>query len=133
MNAKTIKKIKETVFRFHADPGHGWLAVKRTLLEELEILHKVSAFSYQRGKTVYLEEDCDYSLFYEALSSKGLLSHYGTIMSKESYTNNSSPVRSYEQFDSGPQFATVEGIHTDSCGALFGGKCSCDVENRTTV
>lgn len=53
-------------FKFYCDPGHGWLAVKRTLLDELGIAHLISPYSYAKGGTVYLEEDCDASVFFKA-------------------------------------------------------------------
>lgn len=52
-----------TQFTFHTDPGHGWLAVKRSEVIELGIADKISRYSYQNGDSVYLEEDCDASLF----------------------------------------------------------------------
>lgn len=57
-------------FTFHTDPGHGWLEVPQRLLGELEINNKVSTYSYQRGMTVYLEEDCDAILFVGAFEKK---------------------------------------------------------------
>lgn len=54
--------------KFYSDPGHGWAAVKRQLLEDLGIADKISTFSYQKGKTVYLEEDSDLPKFLTALS-----------------------------------------------------------------
>ena len=56
---------------FYTDPGHGWLEVPRALLHELNIAEKISAYSYQRGDSVYLEEDCDYFLFYQAMKNAG--------------------------------------------------------------
>jgi len=50
-------------YRFYHDPGHGWLAVKRVELKRLGLLDKISEYSYQRGKTVYLEEDSDAGIF----------------------------------------------------------------------
>jgi len=57
---------------FHEDPGHGWMAVKRTELTQLNILHKISFYSYQSesGTIIYLEEDRDASLFIKALTKK---------------------------------------------------------------
>lgn len=34
-------------FQFYADPGHGWVEVKRELLKELGIEDKISSYSYQ--------------------------------------------------------------------------------------
>ena len=49
----TMKKV------FHSDPSHGWLAVKLDELKMLGITQDISNFSYVKGKTAYLEEDCD--------------------------------------------------------------------------
>ena len=51
------------VFKFYHDAGHGWLAVKKNLLENLGLDKAISGFSYVKGKTVYLEEDSDLTLF----------------------------------------------------------------------
>lgn len=56
---------------FHTDPGHGWLEVPRADLVDLGIVSSVSAFSYQKGTRVYLEEDCDASLYLEAARAAG--------------------------------------------------------------
>jgi hypothetical protein len=58
-------------FYFYTDPGHGWLDVPRALLHELGIAERVSSYSYQRGDSVFLEEDCDYSLFRRAMMQAG--------------------------------------------------------------
>ena len=66
MNANLKFLMKNKVYVFHSDPGHGWLAVKEKELEALGLLEKVSGYSYIKGKTVYLEEDCDAALFFNA-------------------------------------------------------------------
>ena len=58
--------MKAKIYVKFDDPGHGWLAVKRKELAALGLLDKISIYSYQRGATVYLEEDCDMSTFYKA-------------------------------------------------------------------
>jgi hypothetical protein len=57
-------------YKFYADPGHGWLAVKITELMELGIVTQISNYSYMRGATAYLEEDCDATLFFNAYRDK---------------------------------------------------------------
>lgn len=52
---------------FFSDPGHGWLQVTRADLKELDIEDKISSCSYQKGEYVYLEEDCDAGVFFQAL------------------------------------------------------------------
>ena len=49
------------MYIFFADPGHAWLRVLKT--EIIPIKDKISSFSYMNGKYVYLEEDCDASVF----------------------------------------------------------------------
>ena len=61
----TIKLPKQLYY--HTDPGHGWLAVKRKLINQLGIGQRISSCSYQNGGTVYLEEDCDAGLFIDAM------------------------------------------------------------------
>lgn len=82
--------------KFYSDPGHGWAAVKRDLLTDLGILEKVSQFSYQKGQTVYLEEDCDMSLLISALNLKGIKVEY-----EEKSTEKRSPIRNYASFSVG--------------------------------
>jgi len=78
---------------FYEDAGHGWLAVKRKELVELGIITQVSSCSYQKGKTVYLEEDCDAPLFIQAMRTKGVEIDY-----KETVHPDFSPIRKYERF-----------------------------------
>jgi hypothetical protein len=52
-------------FSYYRDAGHGWVAVKRSVLEKLGVTKDISKYSYQRGKMCYLEEDCDMNAFFE--------------------------------------------------------------------
>ena len=52
------------------DAGHEWLAVKMNELVNLNIAHKISAYSYMKGGTVYLEGDCDAATFIDAYTAK---------------------------------------------------------------
>lgn len=79
--------------KFYADPGHGWLAVKRDMLTELGINDKITPYSYQRGRTVYLEEDCDASTFLAAARAKGI-----DIQFEDRHTDRRSPIRSYDHY-----------------------------------
>lgn len=87
--------MQHKTFKFYSDPGHGWLAVKRAHLVSLGIIDQITGFSYQRGKTVYLEEDCDVGTFFAAF--KQAYGHEPRTI-EGSFTNNSSPIRSYEHF-----------------------------------
>jgi hypothetical protein len=61
----------EYTISFTSDPGHGWGCVERRVLEGLGIADKISEFSYQQNDLVYLEEDCDLSLFIRAMEQRG--------------------------------------------------------------
>lgn len=79
--------------KFYSDPGHGWAAVKRQKLHELCIADQISSYSYQKGNTVYLEEDCDLDVFCTAIKNRG-----GKVELVEKITNSRSPIRSYESY-----------------------------------
>ena len=79
--------------KFYSDPGHGWGAVKRRVLDELGIADKITRFSYQKGDTVYLEEDCDLPTLTTELSLRGIW-----IEHVSKHTDRRSPIRSYENF-----------------------------------
>ena len=82
-------------FKVYDDPGHAWVAVKRKFLVELGILEKITRCSYQRGQTVYLEEDCDAATFVKAFKER-----FGSVplFAEQSHTENYSPIRSYDHF-----------------------------------
>lgn len=83
----------EHVYTFHTDAGHGWLEVDMLELELLGITEQISRYSYKRGRKAYLEEDCDASLFINAMESKGQKVAYVT-----SNTNYDSPIRNFARF-----------------------------------
>lgn len=86
---------QEKVYKFYSDAGHGWLAVKKQELFDLGIQKKISPYSYVRGATVYLEEDCDASVFMEEMKKR-----FGKAPAiKEGKFQNRSPIRSYDAYD----------------------------------
>lgn len=85
--------MKNFTVKFYSDPGHGWIAVKRDLLQQLNIADKITPYSYQKGKTVYLEEDCDAYLFIKEMNKNGFV-----VVPEYKTTNNRSPIRSYASY-----------------------------------
>ena len=79
--------------KFYSDPGHGWGAVKRKVIDDLGIGNKISFYSYQKGSTVYLEEDCDLPALVTALAVNGTVINY-----ERRHTDRNSPIRSYNRF-----------------------------------
>ena len=88
-----VPKTQLITVKFYADPGHGWVAVKRKLLNELGIADKITSYSYQKGKTVYLEEDMDLGTLLTALGDRTI-----GVKFKEKHTNRYSPIRNYERY-----------------------------------
>lgn len=95
-NTKTIK-----TFTFYNDPGHGWLKVPFKTLVALGIENDISGYSYMYGEHAYLEEDCDFSIFRNAMGKAG---QNFRIVDKQ--TNNDSKIRGYRGY-SASQFATM--------------------------
>lgn len=77
---------------FHQDAGHGWIAVKRALLVRLNIQNEISGYSYQNGKTVYCEEDCDGTLLLDTLDKNGI--SYELTRSFKNYSS----IRNYNSY-----------------------------------
>ena len=72
-----------TTFTFHTDPGHGWLEVSASALASVDLSPSdFSAYSFQQGSVVYLEEDCDANIFIMAHESK-----HGPISVVEKFCN----------------------------------------------
>lgn len=83
--------MKESVkFTHYVDPGHSWVRVPLKMLDKLSIANKISSYSYQRTDYVYLEEDCDFSVFLGAMKARG---QKVELVSK--YTDRQSRIRGY--------------------------------------
>jgi hypothetical protein len=78
---------------YYTDSGHGWAACKIDTLRNLGIANQISTYSYMRGRTAYLEEDCDFSLLIAALQRAG--KDYTIV---EKHTNKRHPIRSYATY-----------------------------------
>lgn len=91
--------MKTRTIQVYSDPSHAWAKVSLSELIDLEIAHKISKFSYckqnKKGLVfVYLEEDCDLSLYVNALKAKNI-----TYKFKENIGNKSSKIRNYYNYD----------------------------------
>lgn len=82
----------------YTDPSHGWAKVSLKELLKLNILDKISTYSYihKNGLNAYLEEDCDLGLYLKTLDDKGI--KFRII---EKHTNKSSKIRSYKRYTLG--------------------------------
>lgn len=77
---------------FYTDPGHGWAAVAMQELFSLGIADKISPYSYRKGETAFLEEDCDFYTYMQAIKGQ-------PFEIKEHHTNNDSPIRNYRRYE----------------------------------
>ena len=77
------------------DPGHGWYRVSREMLFRMDLLDKISSFSYQKGNWVYLEEDVDASIFFTRYKEL-----FGEIQIRvtTNIADNMSSIRYYDTF-----------------------------------
>lgn len=79
---------------FYEDPAHGWLKVPKELLTKLGIAAKITAYSYMHGNYAYLEEDCDATLFADALEATGEKFE----IDERHITDGQSAIRNYPSF-----------------------------------
>lgn len=85
-------------YTFHHDAGHGWLEVNRTDLEALNITTRITPYSYQKGKKVFLEEDCDLSTFFQAYEERFGVSITPDDLSNSVFDGDDSPIRGYASY-----------------------------------
>lgn len=85
--------MKTETYKFHTDPGHGWLQVPRVKLKELKIENEISQYSYVKGDDVFLEEDLDAGLFCQAM--KKLNQEFKT---EEINSDNESFIRGFQSY-----------------------------------
>ena len=79
-------------FTFFSDIGHGWLRVSVPSAESVGLKPKdFTRYSYQQGGWLYLEEDCDASLFVKAYMDK----HNRPPQIKTHHTDGDSVIRNY--------------------------------------
>ena len=81
--------------RFFSDAGHGWLSVKNQELLDLGIGDMISKYSYVNGKSAYLEEDVDMSLYVKAMEDSGV-----SVEFDQRDHGEYSRIRKYEPFPS---------------------------------
>jgi hypothetical protein len=89
----------------YSDSAHGWVKVKGSLLVKLGIENKISSFSYAFGGDVFLEEDSDFSIFYDACAAQNI-----KIELNQSYCDGQSSIRGYSSYVNSP--AVLQGLKT---------------------
>ena len=82
-------------FEMFSDPSHSWLKVPFHFLDDLKIKRRISHFSYRKGVFVYLEEDCDFRIFVQAMEDAGR-----SFEIVEKHSSRMSRIRSYHRYQS---------------------------------
>ncbi|MBN8877764.1 MAG: hypothetical protein J0I32_09485 [Sphingobacteriales bacterium] len=94
--------ITEEKFVFHEDAAHGWLEVPYSIIEQLQIIDKITGYSYRHHDQVFLEEDQDMTTFTNAylqhLSREGKDYAYLRSIMIPVYDGESSPIRNYPSY-----------------------------------
>ena len=80
--------------KVYSDPGHAWGAVKRKVLDELGLTEKITNYSFQKGQTVYLEEDLDLGTLIDTLKRRAIF----YLIEEKNSANRYSPIRSYQRY-----------------------------------
>ena len=78
---------------FVADPGHGWALVPFANLKEFGIELQISEYSYRNHATVALEEDCDLTVYCDALRMRDIEFEF-----VEQHSDNDSYVRNWRRY-----------------------------------
>ena len=83
-------------FQFYSDPGHGWLRVDLASAKAVGLEpSSFSTYSYQQGHWLYLEEDCDASVFVKAYMDK----HNRPPVIHEHVSERDSVIRNYPRIE----------------------------------
>jgi CTP:phosphocholine cytidylyltransferase-like protein len=86
--------MKNDIYVFVSDAGHGWLTVTIEELIDLGIAEKISSYSYVKENIAYLEEDCDAPLFVKTYNEK-----YAELPKWEEVYVEDAPLRNYQRYD----------------------------------
>jgi hypothetical protein len=95
--------MKQKQYTWYSDPSHGWLKVPFKDLYDSGVSQKISSFSYlgtgSRFGYAFLEEDCDASLFLDAIDLEPTFKERHSNI-RESFTRKL-PRYSAERFNQG--------------------------------
>jgi hypothetical protein len=81
-------------FPYIQDSGHGWVRVPRQEIERLGIEKDITTYSYQKGRNVFLEEDCDMQILVDARTAEGKETKFAPYQNK----SRQSRIRKYESY-----------------------------------
>jgi len=86
-----MNKITLQVF---TDPSHGWIKISLKHLNQLNLINKITSYSYINNNHAYLEEDCDAPLLMHTLKENNVSYEF-----RYHHSNTSSKLRSYDSYN----------------------------------
>jgi len=95
LKIKTDRQLKQrSGFTYLEDPGHAWLIVTFNEIDFLGLADKISGYSYMSGNFIYLEEDLDAVLFFNAFKKRYGYFEYETNHVNEAHCRSA---KSYDE------------------------------------
>lgn len=95
--------LRRTDHVYHEDAGHAWLKVPRLVLRRLDLLDKISGYSYEYIGFVYLEEDMDAITYLRALFPEGFdtetYRQFHTMYISSKYDGDVSRIRDFPHYN----------------------------------
>lgn len=64
--------MKKITLQVYTDPMHGWIKISLKHLNQLNLIDKITSYSYINNKHAYLEEDVDASLLIKTLKENNV-------------------------------------------------------------
>lgn len=86
--------MKRITLNVYTDPGHGWIKIALKHLNKLNLIDKITPFSFINNKHAYLEEDCDASLLIDTLKQNDIHFEF-----RYHHSNTSSKLRYYDSYN----------------------------------
>ena len=86
--------LKRITLQVYTDPGHGWIKISLKHLNKLNLIDKITPFSFINNKHAYLEEDCDASLLIDTLKQNDIHFEF-----RYNHAHGKSSIRYYDQYN----------------------------------
>jgi len=86
--------MKKITLQMFTDPGHGWIKISLKHLNQLNLIDKITSYSYINNNHAYLEQDCDASLLMHTLKDNNVSYEF-----RYHHSNTSSKLRYYDSYN----------------------------------
>lgn len=86
--------MRKITLNVYTDPSHGWIKIALKHLNKLNLIDKITPFSFIYNNHAYLEEDCDASLLIDTLKQNDIHFEF-----RYHHSNTSSKLRYYDSYN----------------------------------